>query len=205
MIILSLLYGEGDFQRTLMVANTAGWDTDCNSGNVGCLMGIRNGLAGIDAGPDWRGPVADRFFKISADGGDAVTDAVREALRLCRIGRALMGEAPLPPPKGGARYHFEMPGSVHGFLPDGDLECKDAARLENVEGHSELGTRSLAVRFDGVGPERPARVGVHVYGDPEMLGQAGYSMVMSPALYPGQTVSARVSLADGTDNPLTAC
>jgi hypothetical protein len=26
------------------------WDTDCNSGNVGCLMGIKNGLAGLDTG-----------------------------------------------------------------------------------------------------------------------------------------------------------
>src|SRR5258708_35805747 len=38
-IILSLLYSEDDFRRALMIANTAGWDTDCNSGNVGCLMG----------------------------------------------------------------------------------------------------------------------------------------------------------------------
>ena len=29
-----------------MIVNTCGWDTDCNSGNVGCLLGIKNGLAG---------------------------------------------------------------------------------------------------------------------------------------------------------------
>jgi hypothetical protein len=45
LIILGLLYGEGDFQKSLMICNTAGWDTDCNSGNLGCLLGIRNGLA----------------------------------------------------------------------------------------------------------------------------------------------------------------
>jgi hypothetical protein len=39
-IILSLLYSEDDFSRALMIANTAGWDTDCNSGNVGCLIGF---------------------------------------------------------------------------------------------------------------------------------------------------------------------
>ena len=33
-------------------------------GNVGCLLGIRNGLAGLDAGPDWRGPVADRHLHL---------------------------------------------------------------------------------------------------------------------------------------------
>jgi len=61
LIIVSLLYGDDDFQKTLMIVNTCGWDTDCNSGNAGCLMGIKNGLTGIDGGPDWRGPVADRW------------------------------------------------------------------------------------------------------------------------------------------------
>ena len=80
LIILSLLYGDDDFQKTLMIVNTCGWDTDCNSGNVGCLMGIKNGLAGIEAGPDFRGPVADRLYLPTADGGRAITDAVTEAL-----------------------------------------------------------------------------------------------------------------------------
>ena len=53
LIVLALLYGNDDFQRSLMIVNTAGWDTDCNSGNLGCLLGIKNGLKGIDAGPDW--------------------------------------------------------------------------------------------------------------------------------------------------------
>ena len=48
LIILALLHGNDDFRRSLMIVNTAGWDTDCNAGNVGAILGIRNGLAGID-------------------------------------------------------------------------------------------------------------------------------------------------------------
>ena len=81
-IILSLLYCRDNFQRSLMIANTCGWDTDCNSGNVGCLMGIKNSLAGIDAGPDWRGPVADRLYLPTSDGGRAITDADRESFHI---------------------------------------------------------------------------------------------------------------------------
>src|SRR5215210_7219535 len=110
-IMLGLLYGDDDFQRSLMITNTSGWDTDCNSGNVGCIMGIKNGLAGIEAGPDWRGPVADRMYLPTADGGRAVTDAVREAYRVAAIGRALAGETPVTP-KSGARFHFSLPGAV---------------------------------------------------------------------------------------------
>jgi ADP-ribosylglycohydrolase len=109
LIVLGLLYGEGGFDRSLMVVNTAGWDTDCNSGNVGCLLGIRNGLAGIDE--RWRRPVADRMYLSSADGGRAITDAATEALHVVNAGRALAGEPPWRPP----RFHFGFPGSVQGF------------------------------------------------------------------------------------------
>ena len=116
LIILALLYGDDDFQKSLMIVNTAGWDTDCNSGNVGCLLGIKNGLAGIDgSGPDWRGPVADRLYLPTADGGRAITDAVRGDLRRSSTSAAPWpGEPPLRP-KDGARFHFELPGSVQGF------------------------------------------------------------------------------------------
>ena len=38
-IILALLYGNHDFSRTLNICNMCGWDTDCNVGNTGCIMG----------------------------------------------------------------------------------------------------------------------------------------------------------------------
>ena len=75
-----------------MVTNTSGWDTDCNSANVGCIMGILDGLAGIDSGPDWRGPVADRMYLPTAEGGRGIFDAVRQAYLLAEIGRRLAGE-----------------------------------------------------------------------------------------------------------------
>ena len=101
----------------MTVVNTAGWDTDCNSGNVGCILGVANGLAGIDAGPDWRGPVADRMVIPTADTGRAVTDAANEAVGVAAIGHELAGVA-FAAPKDGARYHFELPGSLPG-IPGG--------------------------------------------------------------------------------------
>ena len=43
LIILALLYGDDDFRKSLMIVNTAGWDTDCNSGNVGACSASRTG------------------------------------------------------------------------------------------------------------------------------------------------------------------
>jgi ADP-ribosylglycohydrolase len=109
LIVLALVYGDGDFNRSLTIVNTAGWDTDCNSGNVGCLLGVRGGLAAIDA--RWREPVRDRMYLSSADGGRAITDAATEAVHVVNAGRALAGEPPWRPP----RFHFTFPGSVQGF------------------------------------------------------------------------------------------
>src|SRR5439155_14071653 len=91
LIVHSLLYGDDDFQKSLMIVNTCGWDTDCNSGNVGCFLGIKNGLSCIDSGPDWRGPVADRLYLPTAEGGRAITDAVTEAYYIVSAGRNLAG------------------------------------------------------------------------------------------------------------------
>jgi len=55
LIIHALLHGEDDFQKSMMIVNTSGWDTDCNSGNLGCLLGIKNGLDAFEGGSDWRG------------------------------------------------------------------------------------------------------------------------------------------------------
>jgi ADP-ribosylglycohydrolase len=202
LIILSLLYGRGDFQRSLMIVNTAGWDTDCNSGNVGCLLGIKNGLTGIEAGPDWRGPVADRLYLPTADGGRAITDAVRETYHVVNVGRALAGKAPLAP-KRGARFHFELPGSLQGFTVEDSTPSIGTAALANVLGHSRRGARSLAIRYRHLAPGRVARVATATFTPPEAIDMPGYHLIACPTLYPGQRVQASVAADPGNETPVT--
>ncbi len=200
LVQMALLYGRDDFDRALTIVNTSGWDTDCNSGNVGCLMGLRLGLEGLGQGADWRGPVRDRLFVVSADGGRAITDAVREAEELAASGRALAGVAPWHP-KGGARFHFDMPGAVQGFAPDpetGSLEVR------NVANHSRAGRRSLALGHHAMAGEGPSRVLTPTFIPPEALGMQGYPLVACPTLYAGQTVRAQVQ-ADAANAASVAC
>jgi ADP-ribosylglycohydrolase len=201
LIMLSLLYGEDDFQRSLMIVNTSGWDTDCNSGNVGCLLGIKNGLTGLEDGPDWRGPVADRLYLPTADGGRAITDAVTEAFHVVNIGRALAGLEPLAP-KGGARFHFELPGAVQGFRAEDSAEARNITTPENVVGHSQRGGRSLAIRYHHLAPGRVARVATPTFIPPYALNMRGYALIASPTLYPGQTVRAGLSADLGNQRPV---
>ena len=188
LIVLSLLHGESDFAETLKIVNTCGWDTDCNSGNVGCLLGIKEGLAGIDAGLqkglDWRGPVADRLYMPTADGGRSISDCASEALHVINLGRSLAGEDARAP-KDGAQFHFSFPGSVQGFqIADGEAELTNVALLS--------GERAL--RIDARGE---ARVGSPVFipslKTAKWFENRVYQLLASPRIFPGQTVEATLS------------
>lgn len=203
LIHLGLLYGGDDIQRALMITNTSGWDTDCNSGNVGCLLGIKNGLAGIDAGPDWRGPVADRLYLPTADGGRAITDAVIETYHIVNSGRALAGDSLLAP-KEGARFHFELPGSVQGFQVDGGPDARGVIALENVAGHSRMGARSLALQYNHLAEGCVGRASTPTFIPPDAVRRAGYGLLASPTLYAGQTLRAAVAADAGNGAVVTA-
>lgn len=199
-IILALLYGDDDFQKTLMIANTAGWDTDCNSGNAGCIMGVKNGLAGIDAGPDWRGPVADRLYLPTADGGRCITDAVRETFELVETAHRLRG-LDCEPPKDGARFHFSLPGSVQGFGPDDAPEARVVVTLANWLFDGDPSRRGLALHFQDVDDGRPGRVATATFIPTDARNLESYSLVASPTIYSGQTVVARIC-AERIDRPV---
>ena len=194
LIMHALLHGNDDFQRALMIVNTSGWDTDCNSGNLGCLLGIQHGLAGIDAGPDWRGPVADICYLPSADSGGGVSDAVTQSVRISTMGRQLAG-SPSAPPKDGSRYHFSYPGAVQGFTGH---ECVVNNR-ENAGG-----TRCLAIHFDRLEAGTTARATTSTFVDSletaKYFEKRGYGLMTSPTLSPGQTVTAAMTLAKSTDD-----
>jgi ADP-ribosylglycohydrolase len=202
LIIMALLYGEDDFQKSLMIVNTSGWDTDCNSGNVGCILGIKNGLAGLETGPDWRGPVADQVFLPTADGGRAITDALREAYRIINIGRELKGLPPVAP-KNGARFHFSMPGAVQSFREDENIDSKGSLLIENVPFGPANDQRVLALRYQGLANGREARAATPTFIPPaHAQGKEHYELLASPTLYPGQTVRAHVLADPGNSRPV---
>ncbi|MBI3891576.1 MAG: ADP-ribosylglycohydrolase family protein [Candidatus Wallbacteria bacterium] len=59
LVALALLYGEGDFAKTVALAAALGWDTDCNAATAGCWMGVLLGAGRIP--PAFTGPLHDRL------------------------------------------------------------------------------------------------------------------------------------------------
>ncbi|KAG8164288.1 hypothetical protein KVR01_006206 [Diaporthe batatas] len=192
-MIMTLLYAGDDFHEAMHIVNTCGWDTDCNSGNVACLIAIMHGLQCLEGGPDWRGPVADRALISSANGGYSINNAARLAYDITDLGRTLAGLEPLNLPKDGAKYHFTLPGSVQGFT----VHPPKAATV--AQGLDRLGRAGLAINLTGLTPtSEPIAIMTDTF-HPLYLPTSGeaYHLMSTPLLYPGQTVRATLHVDVG--------
>lgn len=178
LIIASLILGGDDFGDAMRFCVSAGWDTDCNGANLGCLNGIRLGLPSLTDGYDFRTPVADRFYNISADGGACITDAVQETDRILRQHDRIYHTQTY---KKRPRFSFSLPGSVQGFTCEGENK---ALRNRNEEAPGENG---LYIPLDF--GKRVHVSTLTMYDTADISG--GYELIASPTLYSGQTVHMR--------------
>jgi len=181
---MAMLYGEGDFSRTIQIANMAGWDTDCNVGNVGAILGVAVGLAGIPM--RWRRPINDVLVTASVIGTRNLLDIPACADLFCRLGRDIAGAEPEPSKP---RYHFGYPGATQGFVSAG--EGGQVVELRQV---TRVGASALQATVRDLHKGGEVRCFVKTYYRPDELSANFYGASFSPKIYPGQRVEARVFL-----------
>jgi ADP-ribosylglycohydrolase len=64
LMVLALLYGGGDFEKTICTAVMCGFDTDCNGANAGSVIGV---LLGAHRLPEkWTAPLQDTLYSFVA-------------------------------------------------------------------------------------------------------------------------------------------
>jgi len=188
-VVMGLLYSNGDFSRAIQISNMGGWDTDCNVGNVGAIMGVAAGLNGID--PRWREPMNDLLITAGLIGSRNLWTIPACADLFCRLGRQIAGEPAGPPP----RLHFRYPGATQGFQTYGDKGRILAAAEENGR---------LRVTIRKLNKKGEARLFVKTYVRPDELSANYYGASFSPQIYPGQTLRARLFLPDDAPDQLRA-
>lgn len=132
LMVMAWLYGADSFLKSQEIIITAGWDTDCNAGNVGTVMGIRLGLKGIIEEYDFQSPFADRIVIPNAEGTRSITDCLNEAIEIAKVGRKIMGWNSVPKYKNGAIHHFSLPGALHGYRVENPEKHQNDVVIRNV-------------------------------------------------------------------------
>ena len=66
--VIGLLYGAGDFKKSMIIAINCGDDTDCTGATCGALLGIMGGTAAVPA--DWRKYIGDNIITVAINRGD---------------------------------------------------------------------------------------------------------------------------------------
>ena len=153
--VLAMLYGAGDFNRTVEIATMCSWDTDCNAGNVGTVLGVLTGLDGI--APHYRAPINDGVVLSGISGYLNILDLPTYAKELARTGYALAGEAvpqALEETEGELHFDFELPGSTHNFRTSDPFFLT----LKHSTAQAAQGTGSLEVLVDRMVRGNRARV-----------------------------------------------
>ena len=196
LIILALLFGNGDFDLSMEIVNTSGWDTDCNSGNVGAILGVLNGLDCFSGKKDWRGPVADQILIPTADGASCVTDAVKIAKNICNLSARLYDQPDFYPEH--KWFDFTFQGSTQGFKaahvePNAEGKCI----VRNIS-DDDKSRRGLKVTIPKRSRPQIYRVYTPTFPDHEQLNLEGYGLVCCPTVFAGQTVEFKIrSINDG--------
>lgn len=83
LVVLALLYGGGDFEKSICIAASCGSDTDCNTASVGALLGCIHGAKALPR--KWTEPISDTFRSFVT--GYPETHISDLSTRICRMGR----------------------------------------------------------------------------------------------------------------------
>ncbi|MDY0289378.1 MAG: ADP-ribosylglycohydrolase family protein [Sphaerochaeta sp.] len=194
-IVLALLYGDGDFSRTLRIGNMCGWDTDCNVGNLGAIMGVAVGLEGI--GQEWRDPQQDELVLASVIGSANYTDLSSCSDTIADCGELVAGQKNSRSPY---RYHFGHPGSTQGFRIGSDAaKTIQLLTVSADDGRQTFGGHTgLCAVIKKLGKKSQASFFVKTHCRIDELSANYYGATFSPKLYPGQTITASVFLPEGS-------
>lgn len=182
-MVMAWAYSDNNFHKAQTIANSAGWDTDCNAANVGAVMGIIVGIEGIDKDYPYHALTMDKVIIPTADGTGSVTDCLRIARDVALTGWRTMGRENADVPAPGPIHDFSLHGALHGYSGRG---C--TAEWSPDWGGSLL-VAPAGEHSEPVSVQTPV---THEPGDFGRFGEGSYRLYSTPFLYDGMDVSVAV-------------
>lgn len=184
---MALLYSGGQASLGMEIATMASWDTDCNAGNVGAILGALQGLAGIE--PCYRDPFHDVGILSGVSGDANICDLPSLACRIARRGYALAGE-PLPdalrPVPAALCFSFPFAGCTQGWQADNSFV------LQISGAPAPDGTHALKAVFNRLKLGQETRLFYRSFYTRDAFEDERYSPVFTPKVWPGQVLTLRL-------------
>ena len=191
-ILLALIHGKGNFSDTINIANCCGWDTDCNVGNLGVILGVRNGIEEIEE--KWLPQVHDFICASSMLGYYNIQTVSQIAAYCAKITARLYQTEPeerwrrVFDKDEGAYFHFEFPTAIHGMR----VRSREGKKLllVNTEEEAYYGRRSLKVVSPWTQNGDSFFLYYKSYYRPEDFDDSRYDPDFAPTVYPGDRIQA---------------
>lgn len=157
-VALGLLYGNGDFDKTLEISTRAGQDADCNPSSAAGILGV---MKGYDATPDkWKSgiaAIADRKFDYTNYSFNSITDStIKRALKVIEMAGGKVTDAevliPQQKPKPAKLEQFSpgIPDKLIKF-DDASWQWKGAWTVEKNGKTTNVAGAEASFKFNGVG------------------------------------------------------
>ncbi len=191
--ILSMLYGQGDLGKTVEIATMCGWDTDCNAGNVGTVLGVMVGIDGIPK--RYRTAIDDSIVLSGVSGYLNILDIPTYAKEVALLGYRLEKETPPTElvesfKEGEVYFDFNLKGSTHNIRLSDEFFCKK----EHSDKVFKTGSGSLKILMDRMTRGETCKIFYKPFYTRADFSDERYMPVFSPTVYTGQKVSIRIML-----------
>lgn len=186
--ILALLYGRGSYEKTVEIATMCGWDTDCNAGNVGTILGVMNGLD--DLPRKYRRVPNDRIVASSVIGQlniiDIPTFAKETAYLSCKLNNIQIPDFLDSQVRiGKIDYDFALPGSTHGFTTDNFFKTE----IFHIDNIVDLKQGALGILIDRMVEGDESHVYTKTYYRRDDFSDERYKPCFTPQAFSGQKVT----------------
>ncbi len=199
-IALALYYGRGDFARTIEIATMSGWDTDCNAGNVGTILGVMAGPEGI---PErYSRPINDFHAASSISGALNILDLPTVSKELAVLGlKQLEDDIPDEWEKGtfsdDIYFDFTIPETTHGLRTSSEY----LTPLKEGACPGDGGRGKVTFILDRIKEKDESKIFYKPYYKREDFDDERYSPTFTPLVYPGQImhIEAMVERFSGRD------
>ncbi|WP_353718844.1 ADP-ribosylglycohydrolase family protein [Dyadobacter sp. 676] len=166
-VVLGLLYGNGDFTKTMEISTRAGQDSDCNPSTAGGVLGTMLGYSRIPA--YWLDPLkkAERlpFSHTTLALQDVYELGVKHALQhVADNGGRISGDIVEIPQEPVRAVRFEE--SFSGHFPTGKVQV-NTTRSDSVSFRFDgkgFVLRGFAQKLSRNAPDKPVRVALYIDG-----------------------------------------